>query len=133
MEPRWAEWAPHGFAPVAVNLEKWAEDFYPPGQQVSVPVSLLNDTYKEREVNIKLLVADKMGQVLVTTDAKPVTLSALGAETVTIDIQLPEQEQFVIYAYMDGEVEGQPVISRRKRGFNHPGVDTVLPAELGPK
>ena len=74
-----------------------------------------------------------MGQVLVTTDAKPVTLSALGAETVTIDIQLPEQEQFVIYAYMDGEVEGQPVISRRKRGFNHPGVDTVLPAELGPK
>tara|TARA_B110000977_G_scaffold131546_1_gene167612 strand:+ start:16170 stop:18575 length:2406 start_codon:yes stop_codon:yes gene_type:complete len=133
MEPRWAEWAPHGFAPVAVNLEKWAEDFYPPGQQVSVPVSLLNDTYKERQVNIKLLVADKMGQVLVTTDAKPVTLSALGAETVTIDIQLPEQEQFVIYAYMDGEVEGQPVISRRKRGFNHPGVDTVLPAELGPK
>jgi beta-galactosidase len=131
MEPRWAQWAPHGFAPVAANLEKWAEDVYQPGENVSVPVSLVNDTYEDRRVNVKLLVADKEGQVLVTTGVKPVTLAALATDTVIIDVQLPEQEQFVIYAYMDGEVVGQPVISRRKRGFSHPGVHTILPAELG--
>ena len=121
-----------GLPRLAANLEKWAEDFYQPGQQVSVPVSLMNDTYEDRQLSVKLLVADKEGRVSVTTEAKPVTLSALGAETVTIDIQLPEQEQFVTYAYMDGEVPGQPVISRRKRGFSHPGVHTVLPAGFGP-
>lgn len=132
MEPRWAQWAPYGFAPVAANLEKWAEEFYQPSQLVSVPVSLLNDTYEVRHVSVSLVVADKDGHVLAATDPKPVSLSPLGVDTLTIDIQLPDQRQFVIYAYMDGEVIGQPVISRRKRGFNHPGVHTILPSILDP-
>ncbi len=132
MEPRWQTWAPHAFAPVGINLDKWDEAFYQPGQVVSVPVTLLNDTVEQRQVGLHIVTADKAGNVLTRSSERLITLDSLAAESMNLDLQMPDQEQFVIYAYIEGDVIGEPVISRRKRGFLHPGIEAKLPSELSP-
>jgi|GEM_PF-335960 len=130
MEPRWAQWAPHGFAPVGVNLDLWSEDSYQPGTLTTVPVSLINDTPESRNVELQLWVADKEGRILSRNQSQPITLGPLEARQLSPQLQLPDQDQFVVYAVLYGEVIANPVISRRKRGFAHPGVNTQLPQEL---
>ncbi len=130
MEPRWQAWAPHAFAPVGINLDKWDEAFYQPGQVVSVPVTLLNDTVDQRQVKLHIVTADIAGNVLTRSSERLITLDSLAAEKTNMDLQMPAQEQFVVYAYIEGDVIGEPVISRRKRGFLHPGIEAQLPAEF---
>jgi len=133
MEPRWAEWGRHAFAPIAINVDIWSEDFYRTGQQVSVPVTLVNDTYKDANMTVQLVTADATGKVL--TKAQPVknALSALSDNQLTIDLDMPKQAPFVIYAYLTGDGLESSVISRRKIGFAHPGIETKLPTELSVK
>lgn len=127
MEPRWAMWAPHAFAPIALNIDNWSEDFYPSGQNVSVPVTLLNDTYQDAKVTVELVTADAAGKVLTKAAPVQLTLSALADNKLTIDLQMPKQKPFVIYAYLSGDDIESTVISRRKVGFAHPGIEAKLP------
>jgi hypothetical protein len=127
MEPRWARWAPQAFAPVMVNIDRWSPDFYRPGQ-LAVPVTLLNDTYLDHEVSVRLLIADRTGQVLSESAIRRLPLPALAREEVLLDIRIPERRGFVIYALLSGDFAPQPVVSRRKIGFEHPGVLVELPA-----
>jgi len=128
MEPRWAEWGRHAFAPIGINIERWAEDFYPVGEKVLVPVNLLNDTYQASNVVVEMITADADGNVLTRSEALHVNLAALDDKLVNIELAMPKQSPFVIYAYLSGEGIDSTVISRRKVGFEHPGIDTKLPA-----
>ncbi|WOH38198.1 glycoside hydrolase family 2 TIM barrel-domain containing protein [Thalassotalea fonticola] len=127
MEPRWAQWGAHAFAPVTVNLDIWSEDFYQAGQQVSVPVTLLNDTYQNSDVVVKLVTADANGKVLTQATSVNLTLASLADEQLTIDLTMPAKIPFVVYAYLSIEGQESVVISRRKVGFVHPGIDVQLP------
>lgn len=127
MEPRWAEWGAHAFAPIAVNLDIWSEDFYQAGQQVSVPLTLLNDTYQASELMVELVTADVNGNILTRSEAQQVNLSEVSEQQISIDVNMPKDKPFVIYAYLRGEGIETPVISRRKVGFEHPGVNVKLP------
>ncbi len=127
MEPRWAEWGRHSFAPIGINIERWAESFYPAGQTVAVPVNLLNDTYESSEVVVEMVTADAQGKVLTRSKPLQTTLDALGDKLVHIDLAMPKQKPFVIYAYLNGQGIESTVISRRKVGFEHPGIDTKQP------
>jgi hypothetical protein len=132
MEPRWARWAPQAFAPVMVNIDRWAPAFYRPGR-LDVPVTLVNDSYEDHPVTLELLVADGEGRVLDRSAALQFDLSALGDKRVAVEAEIPGGTPFVLYALLSGNFAPQPVVSRRKLGFEHPGVLTSLPADIGEK
>lgn len=127
MEPRWAQWAPHAFAPVAINIDNWSADFYPSGQKVAVPVTLLNDTYQDSAVMVEMVTADVNGKILTKAAPVQLTLAALGDKGIDIELTMPKQTPFVIYAYLSGDGIESSVISRRKVGFVHPGIEVKLP------
>ncbi len=87
---------------------------------------------EQRQVGLHIVTADKAGNVLTRSSERLITLDSLAAESMNLELQMPDQEQFVIYAYIEGDVIGEPVISRRKRGFLHPGIEAKLPSELSP-
>jgi len=127
MEPRWAEWAQHAFAPIGLNIDNWSEDFYQTGQKISVPVTLLNDTYQDSEVMVEMVTADANGKILTKATPVQLTLSALANNNLVVDLSMPKQTPFVIYAYLSGDGIESSVISRRKVGFAHPGIEVQLP------
>jgi hypothetical protein len=129
MEPRWARWAPQAFSPVMINIDRWSPDFYQSGQ-LAVPVTLLNDTYLDHEVSVRLLIADRAGQVLSESAPLSLALPALAREEVAVEIEIPDGGEFVIYALLSGDFAPGPVISRRKVGFAHPGMLTELPVTI---
>tara|TARA_R100001377_G_scaffold12770_2_gene6400 strand:+ start:433 stop:2844 length:2412 start_codon:yes stop_codon:yes gene_type:complete len=130
IEAKWQFWAPHAFAPVGINIDRWNEEFYSPGRKVPVPVALFNDTYEGGLVTVTLLTADKEGKVLSKVEVKDLAIEQLEARTETIDIYLPNTKEFVVYAQLTGDWLKAPVLSRRKVGFAHPGVETQLPTIL---
>ena len=93
-----------------------------------MPVNLLNDTYQASDVVVEMITADADGNVLTRSEALHVNLAALDDKVVNIELAMPKQSPFVIYAYLSGEGIDSTVISRRKVGFEHPGIDTKLPA-----
>ncbi|HBY85929.1 MAG TPA: hypothetical protein DEO86_08650 [Colwellia sp.] len=130
LEPRWAQWAPHAFAPIGINIDRWAENIYQTGQEVSVPVTLLNDTYEDAKVTVELITADAKGNILTKAAPVELMLAALADNQLHIDLVMPKQTAFVIYAYLSGEGIESSVISRRKIGFDHPGIETRLPSKM---
>jgi beta-galactosidase len=129
MEPRWARWAPQAFSPVAINIDRWSEDAYAPGLQ-PVAVTLINDSYRDESVTVTLSVADQIGLILTESASHNVLLPALGRLELIIDLEIPAQGPFVVYAALDGGFAERPVYSRRKVGFEHPGVLTRIPAGI---
>ncbi len=130
MEPRWARWAAQAFSPVAINIDHWSERAFPPGQR-AVPVTLINDNYKDESVAVTLTVADAAGRVLAKSVRREVLLPALGQMTLRVDLELPSERPFVVYAALQGNFAERPVYSRRKVGFDHPGVLTRAPEAIG--
>jgi hypothetical protein len=129
MEPRWERWAPQAFAPVAINIDLWSPQAYKAGPR-EIPLTLLNDTYVDHTVAVKLIVAAADGSVLSQTEAKTLSLPALARVNTTLEVTLPAQEKFVVYALMEGGFKQQAVVSRRKVGFAHPGIEATLPREV---
>lgn len=129
MEPRWERWAPHAFAPVAVNIDLWSPEAYSAGVR-DIPLTLINDTYVDHTVAVKLIVADVDGGILAETDAITVSLPALGRVNTKVEVTLPEVEKFVVYALMGGDFDQKTVVSRRKVGFAHPGVEAAFPSAV---
>ncbi|MDE0951155.1 MAG: hypothetical protein OSA45_07785 [Halioglobus sp.] len=126
MEPRWARWAPQAFSPVAINIDRWSEEFYAPGRQ-SIPVTLINDSDSEQTVTVQLTVADEEGVIISESESRATVLPALGQLKLTVALELPAQRPFVIYASLAGSFAERPVYSRRKVGFAHPGVLAKIP------
>ncbi len=130
MEPKWQFWAPHAFAPVGINIDRWNDEFYSPGRKVPVPVALINDSYEGGLVTVTLIAADKHGKVLSKATTENVPLAALEARTQSFDIHLPRANEFVLYAQLSADWINTPALSRRKIGFEHIGVETKLPIEF---
>jgi hypothetical protein len=93
-------------------------------------VTLINDSYRDEAVVVSLIVADQDGAVLQVSESLPVSLPGLGTLPVAVDIKLPDEKPFVIYAARSGEFSEKPVYSRRKVGFAHPGVLVTLPESI---
>ncbi len=129
MEPRWAKWARQAFSPVMINIERWSPAFYSPEQR-AVPVTLVNDTYLDQALTVKLIAADEAGRVLARSEPLNTVLPSLASRRIDLDFDIPSLERFVIYASIEGEFGDKPVFSRRKVGFVHPGVLAILPAEV---
>ena len=119
MEPRWARWAPQAFSPVMINIERWSPEFYQPGQR-AVPVTLVNDTYLDQPLVVKLIVADETGQVLTRSEPVSTVLPSLASSSINVDLEIPPRESFVIYASIEGDFGDRPAFSRRKVGFTPP-------------
>jgi len=130
MESKWKFWAPHAFAPVGINIDRWNEEFYSPGRKVPVPIALINDTYQGGLVTVTLIAADKDGKVLSKAIANDVHLAELEARTQSFDIHLPNTKEFVLYAQLSADWIKTPVLSRRKVGLEHIGIETKLPTEF---
>ncbi len=129
MEPRWARWAPQAFAPVAINIDRWAEGFYRGGSR-AVPVTLINDSYRDEAVTVRVLAADEAGNVLAQSLPYQTVLPALGKLNPVLDLDIPAEGGFVLYASIEGAFAPVPVYSRRKVGLAHPGVLVDLPARV---
>lgn len=120
LEPRWRASARDAFAPVAVYLERWSNDFYRRGQTVSIPVALINDEDEERPATVRLVARNADGRVLAESEIKSLALPPLGRLEEVIRFDVPADESFVLYAELS--VDGRPVASsRRKLGLSHPG------------
>ena len=130
MEPKWRFWAPHAFAPVGINIDRWNDEFYSPGRKVPVPIALFNDTYEGGLVTVTIIAADRDGKVLSKAITKDINLAELEARTQNFDVYLPNTKEFVLYAQLSADWIKTPVLSRRKVGFEHIGIETKLPAEF---
>jgi beta-galactosidase len=129
MEARWARWAPQAFSPVAINIDHWNPDFYKPGLQ-DIPVTLVNDTYLDQQVTVDIIAADVTGEILSRSDSRVIDLAALGRQQIALQLDIPEEGGFVLYASVRGEFSDAPVYSRRKVRLAHPGVITSLPNHI---
>ena len=121
--------APQAFSPVAINIDRWAADFYKPGPQ-TIPVTLINDTYLDQQVTVDIIAADLSGEVLSRSDAKVIDLAALGSEHPVLQLEIPEEGGFVLYASIRGEFSDSAIYSRRKVRLSHPGVIATLPPHI---
>jgi hypothetical protein len=121
LEERWRRYAKDAFAPVAVYLERWSDDFYRRGERVAVPITLINDEYEAATGTIRLTARSAEGRLLAESESRPVAIPALGRLEAAIPIDVPADAAFVVYAEL--AVAGRPeVYSRRKVGFPHPGI-----------
>ncbi len=120
LEPRWERYASDAFAPVAVHLDFWDEDFA--SQEVEVPLIVINDTPLPRPVDVEVLAVDVGGTVLQRSPVERVEIPALGEATETLAIQVPAADRWVLFARMQPLDADLPTTwSRRKIGFDHLG------------
>ncbi len=120
LEPRWERYASDAFAPVAVHLDFWDEDFA--SREVDVPLIVINDTPLPRPVDIELLAVDVDGTVLQRSLVERVEIPALGEATETMAIRVPSADRWVLFARMQPLDDDLPTTwSRRKIGFDHLG------------
>lgn len=118
-EPRWYEYARNAFAEVGIYLDTWRES-YPPGE-VSIPVVVLNDTVDERQVTVRILAVGPDGVTLARTDPIEQVLAPLSETFLELPLVAPVSGRFVLYAGLERD-DGEQVWSRRKVGYEHPGV-----------
>ena len=127
LEPRWERYAKDVFAPQLVYLKEWRDQAYPRGQDVDVPLILINDDYEAVAGNVRLYVTDAAGNVS-SSDILPVTIPPLGRVELNAPLNIPDLDAFTVYAKLSSQTEAfAPVWSRRKIGFEHPGVQIQDP------
>ena len=110
-------------------LDSWREDFAP-GESVTLPVVVTNDTHDVQAGTVELLVTTAAGEVLARSGEGALEVAALGSETVERSVRVPDDEPYVIVAELRPDDASQRVVrSRRKIGFAHPGVAIADPVE----
>ncbi len=120
LEERWRRYARDAFAPVAVYLERWSDEFYLRGQRVGVPLTLINDEYEPVNGTVRLVARTAEGETLAESETQLVVIPALGRVEESVLLDVPTDTAFVLYAELD--VPGRArAHSRRKLGFAHPG------------
>ena len=121
LEPRWQRYARSAFAPVAVYIDSW-EDTYAPDSLVSIPILAINDTHETQTAELELLAVRDDGTVLASSTIESLTLEPLGSYEGTLEITIPAQSRFVLFAELRPDsADHRTVWSRRKIGYTHPG------------
>ena len=121
LEPRWESYAKSAWAPVAVYIDSWQQD-YPAGTQIEIPVIVINDTHAEQPIAVEILAVDDDGAILSQSETTELTLAALGVERPMLNLAIPDAERYVLFARLRPESDEHPTVySRRKIGYPHPG------------
>lgn len=129
MEPRWHEYHRNVWSPVSVYIDQW-EDIYPRGRAARVPLIMINDYNHAVNGTIELIATSTDGDVLSRSELIKVRLDSLGKQEFTLALDIPQAEQFVLFARLHyGEGLSASMIDRRKLGLPHPG---VVVADLKP-
>ncbi|MHC4112929.1 MAG: glycoside hydrolase family 2 TIM barrel-domain containing protein [Planctomycetota bacterium] len=111
-EPDFEKYVKDAFSPVGLCINKWDEQFSP-GEEVQVPVIVINDLYKDWKGNVVLRIL--RGDETISEQKKNCAVSSLGQETLSFNVTVPnEQGRYQIVAELI--IEGTPV--RSLRDFN---------------
>jgi len=133
LEPRWIEYARNAFAPIAVYIDSW-EDDYPRGSPTAVRVLAWNDTPLSQPVALRLLTVLPTGQIASASEPRSITLRPLAVESLSLEIDMPDTARYVLYAQITPLGGDAPTVwSRRKVGYEHIGQpipDPPFPAEV---
>jgi len=122
LEPRWHLYGQSAWAPVAVYIERWGQDFYARGEQIKLPLKLINDTYQSASASLRIMAIDADGRIISSSTTQHLSIPALGQVSESMAITLPDQEQFLLVAELDPDEKHNTVYSRRKIGmpYYHP-------------
>jgi hypothetical protein len=125
-EPNFEKYVKDAFSPVGLCINKW-DDKFSPGQEVEVPVIVINDLYKDWKGSVYLRIL--RGEETISEQSKNCAVTSLGQETLSFDVTIPnEQGQYQLAAELitgvsqtrknafGGPTEGVPV--RSLRDFN---------------
>ena len=108
-EPDFEKYVKDAFSPVGLCINKW-DDKFSPGEEVEVPVIVINDLYKDWNGDVHLRIL--RGGKVVSEQSKNCTIKALGQETLSFKITVPkEQGKYQFVAELNAE--GTPVRSLR--------------------
>ncbi|MHC4088034.1 MAG: glycoside hydrolase family 2 TIM barrel-domain containing protein [Planctomycetota bacterium] len=111
-EPNFEKYVKDAFSPVGLCINKWDEQFSP-GEEIEVPVIVINDLYKDWKGNVHLRIL--RGDETISKQTKNCTVSSLGQETLSFNVTIPnEQGKYQLTAELI--TEGVPV--RSLRDFN---------------
>lgn len=109
-EPHFYKYVKPAFHPVGIMVEFWEEDVRP-GQPLTVPVHIINDTYEKVENTVQMSLLSG-GQVIVQKSV-PFSLEKLQKKIVKIDLVVPEVKGTV---YMEATIlhHGETIKSSRE-------------------
>jgi len=89
LEPFFVQYVRDAFAPVGLMIDLWQRD-WSPGQSVTVPVKVINDLYVPWEGKLVLRLT-RNGETLLE-QSQPGVITALGQQTLSFELNMPEQE-----------------------------------------
>ena len=125
IEPRWHEYHRNVWSPVAVYIDQWS-DTYTRGSQSSIPLIMINDLNESVTGTIEMLVTSPAGKIRSRSEVLKVMLDGLGQQELAIELDIPDAQEFVLYARLRyGDELSRSMVDRRKHGFPHPGVRVV--------
>lgn len=130
IEPRWHEYHRNVWSPVAVYIDQWS-DIYARGRRSSIPLIMINDLSETVPGTLELLTTSPSGEVLSRSEVRKVMLDGLGQQELALELDIPDTQEFVLYArlrYGDELLRG--MVDRRKHGFPHHGVRVVDLSDL---
>jgi beta-galactosidase len=85
-EPNFEKYVKNAFSPVGLCINKWEEQF-PPGDEIQVPVIVINDLYKDWKGSVILRILS--GGTTVSEQAENCTVAGLGQETLSFNVTIP--------------------------------------------
>jgi hypothetical protein len=89
LEPRWIEYARNAFAPIAVYIDSW-EDDYPRGNPATVDLLSWNDTPVTQPVELRLLTVLPTGAIASISEPQSIALGPHAVESFTFEIDMPD-------------------------------------------
>jgi hypothetical protein len=108
-EPNFEKYVRDAFSPVGLCINKW-DDKFSPGEEVEVPVIVINDLYKDWKGNVVFRVL--RGGKAISEQTKNCAISGLGQETLSFNVTIPsEQGKYQFVAVLN--TEDTPVRSLR--------------------
>ena len=101
------------WSPVSISLDIWDRN-YVPGQKISVPLHLFNDTPKQNELIVSITIQDSMGNIVLKKQIISQAIKAFSHEIKNIDLELPfPPGRYTLNAKLDNPPEEvkYPIIS----------------------
>ena len=92
---------------------------------------MINDLSETVPGTLELLTTSPSGEVLSRSEVRKVMLDGLGQQELALELDIPDTQEFVLYArlrYGDELLRG--MVDRRKHGFPHHGVRVVDLSDL---
>jgi len=89
LEPNFVKFVKPAFSPVGLMIDKW-EIKYKAGEEITVPVIIINDTYDDYSDTLKITVF--RGEELSEKKSTPLNIEKLGQTRHTFEIKLPAEK-----------------------------------------